>query len=170
MCVALVLGKNIRLRRRELLVVWAGVLGYGALVVAGLAQGQRAPCALAAALMPFLVARAVFTTRHALVLRRTHSQGPGHAVKAAEERAQPVMTRWRRAQQGVLTRRQMLKHGTHMVLTALLFAKPARARGATTAPVGAEGSGARGRGRGVGRIRPAGARPAMPGFGPPVKV
>ena len=110
-CIALVFGKNVRLRRHDLVVIWSGVCGYAALVAAGFAAEQVSAAALAAVLLPALVGRAALHTRHALVLKRTQSQRP----------APPLVTK--------KSSRELLKHGTHLVIMTLLLRDRSRRGG-----------------------------------------
>ena len=106
-CVALVLGKNVKLRRRELTFIWAGVGGYAALVTVGYVQMQFAASLLASALLPVLVLRAAVTTRRALV--RSKSRRP---IRMADSHHRPFASNSTR-------RRQRLQHGTHRALVTV---------------------------------------------------
>ena len=64
-CVALVLGRNLRLRKWEITMTWGGVLGYVALVVAAFAGNQLSAALLASALIPILVGYAIYLTAKA---------------------------------------------------------------------------------------------------------
>ena len=108
MCIALVLGRNVNLRRRELLVIWLGVGGYAALDTVGFLYQQYAASALAALLLPVLLWRAAATTRRALILRRTKSQRPPSSLSSGNSPS------WRRA------RMKLVDHGTHLMLLGLL--------------------------------------------------
>ena len=61
-CVALVMGKNVRLRRWELTMTWIGVAGYVAFVFLALSRDQIAGGVLGAAALPALVAYAIMIT------------------------------------------------------------------------------------------------------------
>ena len=65
-CIALVLGLNVRVRRFEVLLSWLGVLGYAAIDAVAFAGEQTAPAALASAVLPALVIAAVQITRQNL--------------------------------------------------------------------------------------------------------
>ena len=58
LCVSLVFSTNVRLRRRDTVLMWFGLSGYMALDGFAFAHGQVAAAALAAVLIPFLAARA----------------------------------------------------------------------------------------------------------------
>lgn len=107
MCVALVLGKNVQLRRRDLAGKWAGMVGYSALVLVAGVYSQRWPARFAAALVPVLGVRVLFYTRRAFIQQRTRSQRPTLPREAT-------------------TRMKVMSHGTHKVLTALLFLRRVR--------------------------------------------
>jgi len=64
-CIALVGGRNVRLRKWEISMTWAGVLGYVALLVVGFVGEQIAASALACAVLPPLVAYALLLTYRA---------------------------------------------------------------------------------------------------------
>ena len=61
-CIALVLGRNVRLRRWELTLTWLGVAGYVALVVIAFAGGQVAAGLLGALVIPALLGYAAMHT------------------------------------------------------------------------------------------------------------
>ena len=64
--IALVLGRNVRLRRFEIAFTWLGVLGYAALVATAFAGGQTKAAALAAGVLPLLGVAATWITRCSL--------------------------------------------------------------------------------------------------------
>ena len=81
-CVALVLGKNVRLRKWEISMTWAGCGGYAALVATALIGEQTSAGLLAGALLPVLVGYALWLTPHAMRLeccKPDHEMAPGMA-------------------------------------------------------------------------------------------
>ena len=108
-CISLVLGKNVRLHRFEVLLGWMGALGYVALVTVSLFGGSLMPAAFASMAVPFLIVRVSLTTWRAFVLRKTESQqqlgAPGASTSS--------------------TAMPMLQHGTHRALMLFAF-KPAQ--------------------------------------------
>lgn len=103
-CVALVLGRNVQLRRREVLLHWLGVGGYTSLCIIALVGQQYAAAGLAGALIPVLLLRAAHLSRRAFVLKRTASQ-----QLPSLQRNQPS------------SRLALLRNGTHLILTALVM-------------------------------------------------
>ena len=64
-CVALVLGRNVRLRKWEITMTWGGCLGYIALVVSAFAGNQLSAGLLASGLIPILVGYSIHLTAKA---------------------------------------------------------------------------------------------------------
>ena len=107
-CVAAVLGKNVRLRRHELLFIWSGFGGYVSMVVAGIICEQYFAASLASVIIPVLLFRAGYETRKALLQKRTPSQADRGSAAEEPERMK--------------TRKHTLfvRNGTHMMLGAVV--------------------------------------------------
>ena len=108
-CISLVLGKNVRLHRFEVLLGWLGALGYVSLVTIGFFGGSLMPAAFASLAVPFLLVRVSLTTWRAFVLGKTDSQQQLGAGAGA----------------GASTVMPILQHGTHRALMLFAF-KPAQ--------------------------------------------
>ena len=119
---ALVLGRNVRPRRRDLPLGYAGVATYAALVGIGLGWRQTAPSALAAALLPVLALRTAWHTRRALrPASHPPKEGEGRTTTHAPTRVQRAHAR----ETSRLTRgKQLLRHGTHLVLASIALRVP----------------------------------------------
>lgn len=80
LCISLVFSCNVRLRRRDVVLVWVGFGGYLSLVGIALAFQQLAAGCLSAACIPFLALRASITAHRAFVRRLTQSQLDANSV------------------------------------------------------------------------------------------
>ncbi len=68
-CVALVLGRNVRLRKWEISMTWAGCAGYCVLLVVAFIGDQLYPALLASAALPVLIGYAIYLTPRACRLQ-----------------------------------------------------------------------------------------------------
>ena len=88
--VALVLGKNVRLRKWEISMTWGGVVGYAVLVAISFAGGQTMPALLATAALPFLVGYALWLTPKAMRLQCCKKDAPEQQIKEIKEALEKI--------------------------------------------------------------------------------
>ena len=110
---SLIFCRIVRLRRRDVALMWLGMAGYSALVMFAFSRQQVTPAIFGALLIPFLAARVLLNTQRAFVRKRTQSQ-----IYAK----QPELQRMGRRS----TLQPILRHGTHRCLVSIA-ALPANA-------------------------------------------